>query len=66
MKPIKKTCDQCSQLIINGIFCHETGCPNERKTFVDGQWIRFVKCSECGFEVEEGTTCNCHEIIEQD
>ena len=24
-------CSQCSALVINGVPCHETGCPNKRK-----------------------------------
>ena len=24
-------CDQCNAAMINGVFCHETGCPNARK-----------------------------------
>jgi len=24
-------CDQCNALTINGIFCHELGCPNIKK-----------------------------------
>jgi len=24
-------CDQCEMLNINGLNCHETGCPNERR-----------------------------------
>lgn len=24
-------CSQCESLVINGIACHETGCPNEKK-----------------------------------
>ena len=24
-------CDQCAASMINGVFCHETGCPNARK-----------------------------------
>jgi|SRR5579864_940975 len=24
-------CDQCNAAMINGVFCHETGCPNKRK-----------------------------------
>ena len=48
-------------LSINGIPCHETGCPNSRKTWVAerGEWVRFVECFECGCEVEEGTYCGC-------
>lgn len=25
-------CSQCEALVINGVACHETGCPNERRT----------------------------------
>jgi hypothetical protein len=34
--------------MINGVFCHETGCPNTGKSFVDGQWLRVYHCTECG------------------
>jgi hypothetical protein len=27
-------CDQCEAARINGIFCHETGCPNQKKTWL--------------------------------
>jgi hypothetical protein len=33
-------CDQCQMLSINGIACHETGCPNMRKAWVDGEWVK--------------------------
>ena len=33
-------CDQCEAAMINGVFCHETGCPNSRKTWEDGEWIK--------------------------
>ena len=23
-------CDQCASMTINGVFCHETGCPNDK------------------------------------
>jgi hypothetical protein len=26
-----KKCDQCEELMINGIRCHEIGCPNAKK-----------------------------------
>jgi len=56
-------CNQCEMLSINGIPCHETGCPNSKKTWVveRQEWVRFVECFECGFEVEEGTGCDCQE-----
>ena len=38
--PKRKRCDRCEAAYINGIFCHETGCPNIRKVWnpVDGTW----------------------------
>jgi len=56
-------CDQCQMLSINGHACHETGCPNSRKTWVPerGEWVRFVDCLNCGAEVEYGDTCRCFE-----
>lgn len=52
-------CDQCEASRINGVFCHETGCPNSRKTWdADRQeWVKFVKCFTCGCDVEEGQAC---------
>lgn len=32
------TCDQCSAVMIQGVYCHETGCPNARR----------YECRECG------------------
>jgi hypothetical protein len=58
-------CNQCEALMINGVFCHETGCPNSRKTFRYGTWIRIVECFECGCEVEEGTVCDCREGLQE-
>ena len=31
-----KQCGQCEALYINGLFCHEHGCPNGQKRWVDG------------------------------
>lgn len=36
---MSRRCNQCEALVINGLFCHEHGCPNERKEFVDGEWV---------------------------
>ena len=33
------SCDQCEALMINGTYCHETGCPNMHKVKVDGVWV---------------------------
>ena len=57
-------CNQCEAAMINGLFCHETGCPNSRKTWVEerGEWIKFVECRECGADVEVGTVCDCQTL----
>lgn len=28
-----KRCDQCIAVVINGVYCHEHGCPNARKGY---------------------------------
>jgi hypothetical protein len=56
-------CNQCEAAMINGVFCHETGCPNSRKTFENGEWVKYVKCFECGCDVRAGETC-CQESEE--
>jgi hypothetical protein len=48
--------------MINGVFCHETGCLNSRKTYRYGAWILIVECRECGCEVESGTACDCMDV----
>lgn len=56
-------CDQCEMLSINRVACHETGCPNSKKTWVEErqEWVLFIECFVCGYEVEEGETCSCWE-----
>jgi len=36
----ERTCDQCELLYINGVKCHETGCPNA--------WREPRECAWCG------------------
>ena len=50
-------CGQCEALYINGLFCHEHGCPNEQKRWIDGEWVKFITCFECGYDVVEGEPC---------
>ena len=59
-------CDQCQAAMINSVFCHETGCPNSRKVYRYGAWIKVFECRECGCEVEEGTACDCMEPVEEE
>lgn len=52
-------CNQCEALMINGVFCHETGCPNTHARYEDGEWVRYVQCFECGCDVQAGESCDC-------
>ena len=61
---MKINCNQCLPAMINGVFCHELGCPNSKKTWVsDEGWVLFLKCFECGFDVREGEVCGCQEEV---
>ena len=43
MKDEHGNCDSCEALMINGIYCHETGCPEAWRDKV-------LECRECGCE----------------
>jgi hypothetical protein len=47
-------CNQCEYLFINGVGCHETGCPNIKRT---------VDCDICGYEVVVGEPCCVEEEV---
>ncbi len=55
------SCDQCEMLSINGVACHERGCPNigARWDKEQGEWIKQYECRECGFTVDKGYSCDC-------
>ncbi len=38
-------CDGCNIVMVNGILCHETGCPDEWRDLE-------IECSECRFEFQ--------------
>ena len=59
-------CDQCVAVMINHVFCHERGCPNLRKRWIDGEWVTILECHECGGEVREGGQCECMSAIEEE
>ncbi len=52
-------CDQCEALMINGVFCHESGCPNSKKRYDIGsdEWIAQRKCFDCGCIVDADDDC---------
>ena len=60
-------CDQCEALMINGVFCHETGCPNVNARYDadSGEWIKQRKCFECGGTVDADAEC-CNGLDESD
>lgn len=48
---IQVRCSQCAALVINGVPCHETGCPNQRRA------QRQQREEEENYE--GGYTCHC-------
>jgi hypothetical protein len=53
------SCDQCQALMLNGIYCHETGCPNTHKVKIEGEWTtpesdhaEWCECENCVFYEE--------------
>ena len=53
------TCDQCQILGINGVACHETGCPNMGARWDEPTetWIKQRKCFDCGCTVNADDPC---------
>jgi len=51
------SCDSCQLARINGVICHEHGCPNMCSTWDGERWVRVRACFECGCDVEQGTEC---------
>ncbi len=52
-------CDQCHCMLIQGVLCHEIGCPES--------WRDTVRdCHECGFEFipEESDQYHCQSCID--
>lgn len=45
--------------MINGVFCHETGCPNSHSRYdrESDTWIKQRKCFECGCTVDADDLC---------
>ena len=48
------SCDQCQMLSINGVACHETGCPNQNSRWdkENRAWVKQRKCFDCGCTVD--------------
>jgi|HubBroStandDraft_1064217.scaffolds.fasta_scaffold34755_8 hypothetical protein len=52
-------CDQCQMLAINGVACHEIGCPNmgARWDRGDQAWVKQRECFDCGCTVDADDPC---------
>lgn len=51
-------CDQCELMAINGVVCHELGCPNFMARYAGhGVWVKQYECRECGCAVDRGEEC---------
>jgi hypothetical protein len=58
-EPNTISCDQCEMSSINGVACHETGCPNRgaRWDSESSEWIKQRKCFVCGSTVDADDAC---------
>lgn len=65
--PERLACDQCEMLSINGVPCHETGCPNmgARWDSESGEWVKQRECFDCGCTVDADDPC-CSAPVEDD
>jgi hypothetical protein len=45
--------------MINGVFCHETGCPNSASRYdvETDQWVKVRTCHECGYTCDADDPC---------
>jgi hypothetical protein len=61
-------CNQCEASMINGVFCHESGCPNTRSRYdaESGEWIKQRKCFDCGCTVDADDPCCSDEQLLDD
>jgi hypothetical protein len=52
-------CDQCEMVSINGVACHETGCPNAHSRWDadHDEWVKQRECRECGSVVDADARC---------
>jgi hypothetical protein len=60
-------CDQCQMMQIQGVPCHEQGCPNmgARWDSENGMWIPQRECFECGMEVDEDDPCCSAPVMDE-
>jgi hypothetical protein len=61
MAVVSISCDQCEAAMINGVFCHESGCVNSGCRWESGEWVAYRECWYCGYDVRVGDTCSCED-----
>ena len=65
---VPMTCNQCQMVSINGIPCHEHGCPNSRSRYdaTTGEWIKQRVCFDCGCTVDAEDACCQSDELQDD
>jgi hypothetical protein len=58
-KRVRVHCNQCAMMAINGVACHETGCPHmgARWDAESECWIAQRECFDCGCTVNADDPC---------
>lgn len=66
-KALRIRCGQCEIARINGVLCHETGCPNTNARYDanSGEWVKQRKCFDCGCTVDADDPC-CSAPMEEE
>jgi hypothetical protein len=66
-KKVRVHCDQCQMLSINGVACHERGCPNMNARWdrENNSWVKQRKCFDCGCTVDFDDPC-CSAPVEEE
>lgn len=66
------TCNQCNPSVVStgqfkNVFLHEAGCPNDGKKWDNDreEWVQYVPCHICGFDVEVGEEC-CNDSTDEE
>jgi len=58
-------CDQCQAVTINGVGCHETGCPNSWKDpATDQPYLKECFVCGCDFSPEDAENTVCRDCWE--
>lgn len=56
---VRVRCEHCQMLSINGVACHERGCPNmgSRWDRATESWVKQRQCHDCGSTVDADDPC---------